>query len=74
MPIVSKYSSSQIETLVNQLLDTLQQQQATTELSLMCLGNAISHIINTSVPANQRQLVAQSFNQALSDAITTAKQ
>jgi uncharacterized protein YejL (UPF0352 family) len=73
MPIVSKYSSSQIEKLVNQLLDTLHQQQATTELSLMCLGNAVSHILNTSVPAAQRAAVVASFSQALADAIKTDK-
>lgn len=70
MPIVSKYSTDQIEKLVNQLLDTLHSQQATTELSLMCLGNAVSHVINTSVPAAQREAVANSFNQALSDAVS----
>lgn len=70
MPIISKYSTDQIEKLVNQLLDTLHSQQATTELSLMCLGNAVSHVINTSVPAAQREAVASSFNQALSDAVS----
>jgi len=69
MPIISKYSTDQIETLVNQLLETLHDKKATTELSLMCLGNAVSHVINTSVPAAQREAVASSFNQALSDAV-----
>lgn len=69
MPIVSKYSTNQIEKLVNQLLDTLHNQQATTELSLMCLGNAVSHVINTSVPAAQRAAVAASFSRALLDAV-----
>lgn len=73
MPIVSKYSTNQIENLVNQLLDTLHSQHATTELSLMCLGNAVSHVINTSVPAAQRDAVANSFNQALRDAIQRSK-
>ena len=54
MPIVSKYSTDQIEKIVNNILDQLRQQDASTELSLMCLGNTISHIINTSVPAAQR--------------------
>lgn len=69
MPIVSKYSTTQIENLVNQLLDTLHAGQATTELSLMCLGNAISHIINSNVPAAQRHNVAENFSKALHDAI-----
>ncbi|KKO46169.1 hypothetical protein WG68_07410 [Arsukibacterium ikkense] len=72
MPIVSKYSTAQIENLVNQLLDTLHANNATTELSLMCLGNAVSHVINTSVPAAQRAAVASHFSQALTDAITSS--
>lgn len=69
MPIVSKYSTTQIEKLVNQLLDVLHNEKATTELSLMCLGNAISHVVNSSVPAAQRQTVVAHFNQALTDAV-----
>lgn len=69
MPIVSKYSTAQIENLVNQLLDTFHTHNATTELSLMCLGNAVSHVINSSVPAPQRAAVASHFSQALADAI-----
>jgi len=71
MPIVSKYSTTQIEKLVNQLLDVLHNEKATTELSLMCLGNAISHVVNSSVPAAQRQTVVAHFNQALTDAVLT---
>ncbi|WP_213997067.1 DUF1414 domain-containing protein [Arsukibacterium sp.] len=71
MPIVSKYSTTQIENLVNQLLDTFHNNNATTELSLMCLGNAVSHVINSSVPASQRAAVANHFSQALADAINS---
>jgi uncharacterized protein len=71
MAIVSKYSTAKIETLVNQLLDVLHADNATTELSLMCLGNAISHVVNSSVPAGQRETVVKHFNQALVDSITS---
>jgi uncharacterized protein YejL (UPF0352 family) len=74
MPIVSKYSTDQIEKIVNNILDQLRQQEASTELSLMCLGNTISHIINTSVPAAQRSEVANQFGQALKDAVNSKKQ
>ncbi|CAI3797138.1 DUF1414 domain-containing protein [Rheinheimera sp. MM224] len=74
MPIVSKYSTNQIEKIVNSILDQLRQQDASTELSLMCLGNTISHIINTSVPAAQRVDVANHFGQALKDAVNSKKQ
>jgi uncharacterized protein YejL (UPF0352 family) len=71
MPIVSKYSTEQIENLVNQLLDTLHANHATTELSLMCLGNAVSHVVNSSVPLAQRQAVTGHFSQALTDAVNS---
>ncbi len=71
MPIVSKYSTVQIENLVNQLLDTLHANNATTELSLMCLGNAVSHVVNSSVPTAQRTAVAGHFSQALIDAVNS---
>ncbi|KKL02279.1 DUF1414 domain-containing protein [Rheinheimera mesophila] len=74
MPIVSKYSTDQIEKIVNTLLEQLRAEQATTELSLMCLGNTISHIINTSVPVAQRLDVASQFGQALKDAVSSKKQ
>lgn len=69
MPIVSKYSTVQIEKLVNQLLDVLHAEKATTELSLMCLGNAISHVVNSSVPEAQRSAVVSHFSQALADSV-----
>lgn len=74
MPIVSKYSTDQIEKIVNSILDQLRSQDASTELSLMCLGNTISHIINTSVPAASRMDVANHFGQALKDAVNSKKQ
>jgi uncharacterized protein YejL (UPF0352 family) len=70
MPIQSKYTNAQIETVVNLLLETLRQQQANTELSLMCLGNTISHIIQTHVPAAQQKEVAKSFAQVLVDSVS----
>ncbi|MDX1538652.1 DUF1414 domain-containing protein [Arsukibacterium sp.] len=71
MPIVSKYSTTQIENLVNQLLETFHTNNATTELTLMCLGNAVSHVINSSVPPAQRSAVASHFSQALADTINS---
>lgn len=71
MPIQSKYSTQQIEQLMEQVLDTLRQHNATTELSLMCLGNCISHIIRTQVPATHQEDVSRQFGQALLDALAS---
>lgn len=69
MPINSKYTTEQVETVINELLSVLNKHQASTELSLMCLGNATSHIIENTIPANNQTKVVETFNQALSDAI-----
>lgn len=69
MPILSKYSNEQVEQLVSALLETLTEQKANVDLSLMSLGNAVTHILNTHVPANKRLEVATSFAEALKSSI-----
>ena len=69
MPINSKYTTEQVETVINELLTVLNKHQASTELSLMCLGNATSHIIESTIPQNNQANVVKTFNQALTDAI-----
>ena len=69
MPINSKYTTEQVETVINELLGVLNKHQASTELCLMCLGNATSHIIEHNIPNANQAKVVESFNQALKDAI-----
>lgn len=66
MPINSKYSNEQVETLIGDLLAVLTRHEASIELSLMCLGNTASHIISSQIPKAQQQNVIETFNQALS--------
>ncbi|CAM3968973.1 MULTISPECIES: DUF1414 domain-containing protein [Pseudoalteromonas] len=65
MPIQSKYSNEQVEQIVDQLIDVLTQAQAPVDLSLMCLGNSITHILKEHVPEAKRQTVADNFSKAL---------
>ena len=65
MPILSKYSDQQVENLVDDLLKTLVDHKAPLDLSLMALGNTLSHIINEKVPAKQKQALIDNFTQAL---------
>ncbi|ATC98853.1 MAG: DUF1414 domain-containing protein [Pseudomonadota bacterium] len=69
MPILSKYSDQQVENLVDDLLKTLVAHKAPLDLSLMSLGNTLSHIINEKVPAAQRQALIDNFTQALKDSV-----
>lgn len=69
MPILSKYSDQQVENLVDDLLKTLVNHKAPLDLSLMALGNTLSHIINEKVPAKQKQALIDNFTQALKDSV-----
>ncbi|KAF7769974.1 hypothetical protein PCIT_a2906 [Pseudoalteromonas citrea] len=69
MPIQSKYSNKQVEDIVDQLLNVLTQQNATVDLSLMCLGNSITHIIKEHVPEGKRPAVAANFAKALEQSV-----
>ncbi|CCQ12193.1 FIG002927: hypothetical protein [Pseudoalteromonas luteoviolacea B = ATCC 29581] len=65
MPILSKYSNERVEKNTDRLLKVLSDDKATVDLSLMCLGNSITHILNEHVPADKRQAVAENFAKAL---------
>lgn len=67
MPVISKYSNKQVEELIAQLITTLEKNGASPELSLMCLGNAASIIINENYPEESKAQIAQSFAAALTD-------
>jgi uncharacterized protein YejL (UPF0352 family) len=65
MPIVSKYSNERVENITQQLLDVLINEETSTDLALMCLGNTISSIVNSKVPVTQREKLAENFAKAL---------
>ena len=73
MPIISKYSTEQIETLMQEMQSVLQKHNASVDLGLLALGNLATHIINQQVPENLRADVAQSFSQALKQSINDHK-
>lgn len=71
MPIISKYSSQQIESILNEVMDVLHKNDVSVDLSLMILGNSITHIINSQVPVNKRTEISNKFVKALSASINT---
>lgn len=71
MPIISKYSSQKIETILNEVMDVLHKNDVSVDLSLMILGNSITHIINSQVPVNKRTEISDKFVKALSASINT---
>lgn len=73
MPILSKYSTEQIESLMQEMQTVLQAHNASVDLGLLALGNLATHIINKHVPEALRADVANSFAKALQQSITQTK-
>ncbi|QSX39465.1 YejL family protein [Shewanella cyperi] len=69
MAIQSKYTNTQVESLIAELLAVLDKHQAPTDLSLMVLGNCTSHLLNTQVSAASRGAVAEQFAKALAQSV-----
>lgn len=69
MPIQSKYSSQQIETILDQVMEVLHKNDVSVDLSLMILGNSITHVINSQVPTSKRKAISDKFVKALSASI-----
>ena len=69
MPIISKYSKDQVEQIVDQLVDGLTEHKAPVDLSLMCLGYSITHILKEHVPSEKRKAVADNFAKALAQSV-----
>ncbi|MEG3768032.1 DUF1414 domain-containing protein [Alteromonas sp. 14N.309.X.WAT.G.H12] len=65
MPQQSRYSDSDFEALMNKVILTLEENQATRDLQLMVLGNVITHILNTQVPPANRKAIAEQFASVL---------
>ena len=68
MPIVSKYSNERVEKIIQELMDVLVNESATTDLALMCLGNTVTNVIS-KVPASQQSAIVDNFSQALKRSI-----
>ncbi|GEA11167.1 DUF1414 domain-containing protein [Alteromonas sp. KUL49] len=65
MPQNSRYSNTDFEALMNEVILTLEKQDADRDLSLMVLGNVITHILNTQVAEKDREAMATQFANVL---------
>ncbi len=65
MPQQSKYSDSQFEGIMHDIIIALEKHQANRDLSLMVLGNLITNIFQQQVGDNQREQMAEQFTQVL---------
>ncbi|MFB2759167.1 YejL family protein [Shewanella xiamenensis] len=69
MAIQSKYSNTQVESLIAEILAVLEKHKAPTDLSLMALGNCVTHLLERKVPSESRQVVAEQFAKALAQSV-----
>jgi uncharacterized protein len=69
MPIRSKYSNEQIESLVNELVTVLRRHKTPVDLSLIAIGNLATHVITERLPLAQQHSIADSFASALMQSV-----
>ncbi|MGI2191221.1 YejL family protein [Shewanella baltica] len=69
MAIQSKYSNTQVESLIAEILAVLEKHKAPTDLSLMALGNCVTNLLERKVPSESRKAVAEQFAKALAQSV-----
>jgi uncharacterized protein YejL (UPF0352 family) len=69
MPITSKYSDQQIETILTEIAAVFDKHHASPDLVLMIAGNIATNVLNQNVAENQRKAIAEKFAQALISSI-----
>ena len=69
MPITSKYSTKQVEQIIDEMFDVLEKHKTSPELALMVVGDIATNIINANVPTAQRAVIAEKFAKALQTSI-----
>lgn len=70
MPVTSKYQDKNVEQILSDVVNVLEKHKASTDLSLMVVGNIATNIIN-NMPAAHRKVIAEKFAQALQSSIDT---
>lgn len=70
MAIKSKYKNKQFEQLLNEMITVLEKHQAPHDLSLMVLGNTVSHLL-LGVEPSKRKVLADTFAQVLLNTVET---
>ncbi|EIV8491920.1 YejL family protein [Vibrio vulnificus] len=73
MPITSKYTDEQVESILTEIGAVLDKHGAAPELSLMIAGNIATNVLNQQVAASQRKLIAEKFAQALISSLQEPK-
>lgn len=70
MPIQSRYSNTQIESIMQDMIDLLNKHECDRELSLMVLGNTVTTVLEQQFPDNIRENVAKQFADAMQKSVS----
>ena len=69
MPLVSKYSNQQIETILHELVAVLDKHKVSTDLALICLGDLAANIVKQRIPPAQQAVLVEKFNTAFRQSV-----
>lgn len=69
MPQQSKYTNEQFDQIFNEILLVLEKHQPSPDLSLMVLGNSVTHVLKNQMAAEMSQPMAEKFCQALLNSV-----
>jgi uncharacterized protein YejL (UPF0352 family) len=69
VPQNSRYTNAEFENLMNKVILTLEENDAGRDLSLMVLGNVITHILQTQVSPDKREAMADQFANVLKKSV-----
>ena len=70
MPQQSRYSNEEFEALMNEVIFVLEKNEAKRDLSLMVLGNVLTHIFNQQVAPENREAMLEQFTSVLKKSVT----
>ncbi|ACA32656.1 YejL family protein [Histophilus somni] len=73
MAKISKFQDKQVEAILNDMIAVLEKHQAPVDLSLVVLGNMVTHLLNSSVGSQQRIVLAKVFSDALMNSVKNSK-
>ncbi|WP_249960702.1 YejL family protein [Histophilus somni] len=73
MAKISKFQDKQVEAILNDMIAVLEKHQAPVDLSLVVLGNMVTHLLSSSVGSQQRIVLAKVFSDALMNSVKNSK-
>lgn len=65
----SKFKDSEVNAILNEMVEVLERHHAGTDLSLVVLGNMTTHLLTKTVGKSQGIALAEAFSHALLNSV-----